>query len=324
MKKLIIGILVSSIFIYLSFNGVKFDKILTGFNNANYIYLIPTLVLFILASFLRSLRWGAVLSPMVKISQRRLFPIVCVGQMGITLIPMRIGELIKPYLVSNESKLPFNSALATILLERVFDIFTLLGISFLIIFISVLPEGLIKTRNSALIILVVLIFFITLSYFKKEATLRFFKLLFNKLPQRIQAKIENLVHSFVDGFKIISSPKMLVYTLLLSCLIWGCAGLGTFTLFFFYNFQLSFVSAFVILFSTVIGVSLPTAPGMLGNFHFSCIAALLFFNIPKSDALSFSLIYYFMAIGRHILLGLIFLPFVNLSFRDVKRQYNVG
>ena len=91
----------------------------------------------------------------------------------------------------------------------------------------------------------------------------------------------------------------------------------------FCNFQLSPIVAFVILISTVIGVSLPTAPGMVGNFHYATIVALALFGISKSEALSFSILYHLTAIGKHILLGLIFLPSVQISFKDMLKRYGL-
>ena len=92
----------------------------------------------------------------------------------------------------------------------------------------------------------------------------------------------------------------------------------------FCNFQLSPIVAFVVLISTVIGISLPTAPGMVGNFHFATIVALSLFGISKSEALSFSILFHFTAIGKHILLGLIFLPLVQISFKDITKRYGLA
>jgi len=315
MKKLILGILASVIFIYFSLRGVEFDKIFAGFKNVNSIFLLPTMVLLLLESLLKSLRWGVILSPIERISQRRLFPLTCVGNMALILSPMRTGEVVRPYLVSKESKVPLSSSLAVILVERVFDILTILGVLFLLVFSSTLPDWLQKAGYGTLVILVFLVFFMLLSYFKLESILSFFGPLLNKLPHKLQGKIDGLVHTFVDGFKIISSPKRLVYVFLLSALMWGFPGLVIYTLFFFYNFQLSIVNALVVLVIITIGLSLPTAPGLLGNFQYACIVALSLCGIPKSDALSFSMIYYFMAIGRIIVLGLVCLPLVKVSFK---------
>ncbi len=322
MKKLVVGIFVSIVFVYFSFRGVEFDKVLTAFKNSKHFFLIPAMALFLLASLLRSLRWGVILSPIERISQRKLFPIVCVGQMGVTLIPMRIGEFIRPHLVNVESKIPLSSALATILMERLFDALTILSILFLITFNSTLPDWLVKTGYVSMLALAVLLFFVLLLYFKPESTIKFSSPLLRIFPQKYQVKFEGMIHNFAEGFKIISSPKRLVYILFLSFSVWGSFGLGIYALFFFSNFQLTLIDALIVLVCTIIGVSIPAAPGMVGNFHYASIVALSILGIQKSDALTFSMIYHFLAIGKHILLGLIFLPLVNLSFRDVKKRFN--
>ena len=324
MKKLILGIFVSTIFIYFSLKGISLDEVCAVFKNANYIFLIPSAVLFLMATFLRSLCWEVILSPIVKISQKKLFPITCVGYMGSTLIPLRIGEFIRPYLVSVESNIRLSSAVATILVERIFDIAIVLGALFLVIVSFALPEWLVRIGYGASVILVVLVSFLLLLYFKMGVAFKILGPSLKILPQKIQEKAERLVHDFVNGLKIVSSPTRLAYTLLLSFLVWGCFALGIFALFFFFNFQLSFTSALVVLICTVIGVSLPSAPGMVGNFQYASIVALSIFGIQKSDAISFAMLYYFMGIGKHILLGLIFLPAVNLSFKDMRERFNLG
>ena len=316
MKKLILGTLVSLTLIWFSLKGVEFDKVITSVKDLNLIFVIPASLLFLLTSFLRSLRWGVILSPLVEIRQKRLFPISCVGYMGTALIPMRIGELVRPYLVSAEAEIPMSSALATIVLERIFDGLTVLSILFLTVF--AFPDWMVKTGYTALAVLVVLVFVMLLFYFKTEASFKFSNFLLNRLTHKFRGKSRRLIYTFIDGFSIISSPKQLIYTILLSILIWGFFGLGIFMLFFSYNFQLSMTAAFVILVFTIIGISFPAAPGMVGNFHFACIVALSLFGIPKSDALGFSGLYHLMAIGKNVLLGLIFLPVVNFSFKRFK------
>ena len=88
-------------------------------------------------------------------------------------------------------------------------------------------------------------------------------------------------------------------------------------MFYFYGFKLSLLSAFVVLVINIIGISLPTGPGMLGNFQFSCIVALALFDITKEHAFGFSMAYYVFGIGIIILLGLMSLPFVKVSFKEV-------
>lgn len=281
MKKLIAGIIVSVIFIWFSMRGVEYEEVFKALENINYVFLLPTIMLFLCMSFLRSVRWGVILSPMERIDQRRLFPITCVGYMAIALIPMRIGEFIRPYLVSSEGKIPLSSALATILVERVFDVLTLLGILFLVFISSTLPVWVVKSGYSDLFTFVVLICVLFILYYKTEFCLKLSRPLLNKLPLKFNVGIEGLVRNFVEGFKIISSPKRLFYTLFLSVLIWASSGLGIYCLFFFHDFRLPIASTFLVLVIVIIGISLPVAPGFVGNFQFACTRAGLF--IPSKN-----------------------------------------
>ena len=58
MKKMVVGIIFSSVFIYFSVRGLEFDKILEALRNVKYFYLIIAILLFLSLSALRSLRWG--------------------------------------------------------------------------------------------------------------------------------------------------------------------------------------------------------------------------------------------------------------------------
>lgn len=319
LKKLIIGILISIIFIYFSFHGVSFEKILKVFQNLRYIFLIPSIILLLSITILRSLRLGVMLSTMEKIHQRTLLPITCVGFMGIALVPMRIGELIRPYLVSKESQISFSSALATIFVERMIDSLTIILILFLIIFTSPLPEWIVRTGYGFLAVFVFFLFFVCFLYFNTKFSLQLLRSLTKILPLKLVAKVEGMISSFTEGLKIIGSPVRLGYTILLSFVIWGISGLVIYSFFFLLNLQLSLLNAFIVLIITIIGISLPAGPGFIGNFQFACIIALSIFGVPKDIALAFSMVYYFIGIGIQILLGLIFLPFLKLSFEDLNK-----
>jgi len=320
--KFIIGIAISTVFIWLSIQGIEYEGLLNGMKNVRCIFLFPAVFITLCVSVLRSVRWEMILSPIEKISQKKLYPITCVGFMAITLIPLRIGELMRPYLISIKSQIPMSSALATIFLERVLDIFVILLILALSVLNSNLPDWLIKSGYSFFITFIILGFFLFFTYYKKDSSLDFLKFLFNKLPQRISIRIEGFFQNFYEGFGIISSPKQLVYILFQSVLIWIFSALQIYSLYLFQNIHLPLISAFVVLVITIIGISLPAAPGFLGNFQFACIMALSIYGIPKNEALLFSMVFYFFGIGITVLLGLAFLPFLKVSIKEIRKSFS--
>lgn len=324
MKKLIFGLIISAVFVYFSLRGLDFTKIAEGLRNVNYIYLLPVAAFFLILMFIRSLRWGFILSPIVKIDQRRLLPITCVGFMSVVLVPMRLGEAVRPYLLSAKGYTTFSSGLATVFVERVFDVMTILAIFLIVLIAAPLPDWLVKSGYTAAFGFVLMVSFMVFLYFKRESALKMIRPFLKILPERFGHKIESLVRNFIDGFRIIASPSRMLGILLLSVLIWVLSGLSIYTLFKFQGLELSMLAALVVLVVNIVGISLPTAPGMLGNFQFSCIVALSLFKIDKDPAFVFSMVYYFMGIGMIILTGLWFLPKLDVSLKDAVNDIKKG
>ena len=131
--KSVVGIIFSSVFIYFSVRGLEFDKILEALRNVKYFYLIIATLLILSLSALRSLRWGIILSPIEKIGQKSLFPIYSIGLMAVVLVSMRMGEVVKAYLLCTNNHVPFSTALSTIFVERLLDILTILCILLMVV-----------------------------------------------------------------------------------------------------------------------------------------------------------------------------------------------
>ena len=139
-KKLLIGIAVSAVFFYLTLKGVDLKEVLAELRNKSYEFLLPVVAVFILTQIIRSLRWGVLLSPIKAINQRALFPITSVGFMAIIVAPMRMGEIVHPYLINVKQSVPLGSGIATILIERSMDLLMLLLFLSVVLFRISLPS----------------------------------------------------------------------------------------------------------------------------------------------------------------------------------------
>ncbi len=318
-KRLILGLLLGSIFIYLSLRGINFEEVAVSFKAVHYIYIIPVLLLLFLVQYLRSYRWGVILSPIERIDQLSLFSVTCVGFLAIVAIPARIGELARPYLITHKSSLTMTSALGSVFLERAFDILTILVMFFIVAFLTPMPPWL---MNSSIVFFVIIFFMIALVVLllvNKDAFLRIVRPVISRLPEKYFDKAENLIDHFIGGFKMVGSPGLILYVAFLSLLIWIVGSLAIYVLFSAFNFQLSLLAAFGVMVVIVVGISIPTAPGFVGNFHFFCILGLGLFGISKADAVTYAVLYHFLAVGMIVCQGLIFLPFNTFALSDIKK-----
>ncbi len=319
-KKVIAGLALSALLIWLSIRGIEFRGVIDGFRTIRCGYVIPAVAAMFLMQLLRSIRWGLILRPIGKVDQLSLFSVTSVGFLAIIAIPARLGELARPYLITKKSRIPMSSALGTIFVERVLDSLTVLIIAVLALFFTPLPPWLIRSSVLFLLVTLGLAAVMILMIVRREATLRILTPLIGKLPARYAGAVNRLIDHFIEGFRIVADPALLFSATLLSIVIWLVDVVAIYLLFLAFGLHLPVAAAFVLMIILIIGIAIPTAPGFIGNWHYFCILGLGLFGIPKTDALTFAIIYHALSIGIVILLGLIFLPFNRFSVSDFRRQ----
>lgn len=319
-KKVFAGVALSALLVYLSIRGIHFRDVANGFRTIDYGYVLPALALLFIMQVARSVRWGVILSPLAKIDQFSIFSVTSVGFLAIVALPARLGELARPYLITKKSALKMSSALGTIIVERVLDSLTVLVIAAFVLFFIPLPPWLI--RASVLFFLATLALFtvITLMIVKREASLRVLAALTRKLPPRFAGGLSRLIGHFIEGFRIMVDPVLLISVTGLSFFIWLIDVLAIYLLFLAFGFQLPVAAAFVLMIILIIGIAIPTAPGFIGNWHYSCVLGLSLFDIPRAEALTFAIIYHALSILLVAVLGVAFLPFNRFSFTDLRQQ----
>ncbi len=321
-KKIILGILISITLVYLSFKGINLQDVISGLKNVQLSYVIFFLLIGALVQYLRSYRWGIILQPMEKIDQLSLFSVTSVGFLAIAAIPARIGELARPYLISQKSSIKMSSALGTIIVERVLDSFSVLTIAVVVLFFADLPSWMIKSSIIFFMIALAMFGFMLFMIFNRETALKFINLIVQKLPRILAYKIDELIHHFIDGFQIVTNIHLLLYLIFLSAFIWLTNVLSIYILFLSFGFNLPVIASFVLMIILIVGIAIPTAPGFIGNWHFACVLGLSLFGLAKVEALSFAVVYHFLSMIVLLVFGIGFMPFNKLSISDMKNKMN--
>jgi uncharacterized protein (TIRG00374 family) len=321
-KKVIVGILISVILVYLSVRGINLQDVFRDLKKIQLTYVIFFILLIILMQWLRSYRWGVILQPMEKIDQFSLFSVTSVGFLAIASIPARIGELARPYLISKRSSIKMSSALGTILIERVLDGFTVLAIAVIVLLLTDLPPWMIRSSIIFFLLASGMFCFIIFLILRRDTALRLINRILSKVPGKFAHKIDEVIHHFIDGFQIITNIKFLFYLFFLSALIWLVDVVAIYMLLKAFGFTLPVMASFVVMIILIVGIAIPTAPGYIGNWHFACVLALSFFGLAKAEALSFAIVYHFLSMVIVVVLGVAFLPFNKFSISDMKKQMN--
>src|SRR5579859_7048187 len=122
--RVLVGVAVSLFFLYWAFRLVgngNLGSAVESIQHANYWFLLPALAAYFAGVWLRAVRWRVLLKPVKSIEVSTLFPVVVIGYMANDVLPARLGEVVRAYVLGEQEDIPKTTTLATIVVERLFD-----------------------------------------------------------------------------------------------------------------------------------------------------------------------------------------------------------
>ena len=321
--KLLVSLGLGALFIFLAFRQVDLRQMGRAFATADYVWLLPSLLLIFLGFYLRTLRWKYLLEPVRPVKLGVLFSALMVGYMANTVLPAHLGELARAYLVGKKESLRASAVFASIVIERIIDVFTLLA--FMALAMIIFPSFPPWVRQSGFITLAVMLALLAVLLLMKRfrtQSLRLLEKLTTALPRRLRERLNSMLHSFLDGVTPLKNRWRYLQVTLLSVLIWICYGLVFQLNFYSFGFQRDYVlpwsAALVLLVITTISVVVPSSPGYIGTYHYLCQLSLAFFGIPKGPALTYAFVLHAINIFPPFILGLFFFYRERLSFKTIR------
>jgi uncharacterized protein (TIRG00374 family) len=262
-----LGLIIGLVFLYLAFSGQDFNEIGNSLGQANYWWLIPGLVSYFIGVGIRAVRWHYLLGPIQKVSTRRLFPVVVIGYMANNVLPVRMGEVVRAYVLGRREGVRKTAALATIVVERIMDGLTMLlflSVASLFVTVSSDIQGIEKVASLVFLVGIILFFVVAHSrtWMKR---LENFGLRF--VPGKLRPKVAGLAESFIDGLQVLRQWKDLLIVFGLSIIAWGFeAGMFWSVALAFGNLNLSAPAIFMTLAVANLATLVPSTPGYVGPF----------------------------------------------------------
>lgn len=286
-RQLIIGLTITLGALYYTLHNISLDELIESFKGVHYFYLVPATVFIILSFIFRIFRWQILLSPVRKIPLFGLFSPMMVGYMG-NILPARAGDIFRPYLISQRYEVPFSSSIATIVLERLFDVLGLLVI-FIWCFIfysdlfnsgamvsGVSVETLaVKFGELATLVLCIILVLIYFLLYQEQRFLRGVHAFSRHLPARWHDKVEFVVQEFRLGVVILKSFPALIKIVLFTALEWLANIFSMYPLYWAYELENKTLGSLLILTVMIaIFVTILPTPALLGAFNAGVLVAL--------------------------------------------------
>ena len=327
-KRVLIGLAISLIFLYFAFSTVEFKPFADSLQSANYVYLIPIIILIFITYIIRALRWKILLLPVKNISTHTLFATLFIGNMANNILPLRIGEILRALIIGKSGGISRSLTFATIIVERVMDIVSIFIVSIIVLFIFRIPEGStdIQFQKIGFFIALFIVFFFIITLFlikKTHQTLALLEKLLKPIPEKYSIKIIHICVKLIEGFKIIEKKKHFFGVLFLSFLSWFSFIAQVYILLIAFNlivpYNIPIIASFIITIFATVAVILPT-PGFIGSFHAICTQGLLIFNVSKNESLAYVTVLHAVSIIPTIVIGLIYFFKENIKLSQIKME----
>lgn len=319
-RRLLIGILVSVFFLWLAFRKVDYQELAQALKSANYLWVFPNMALMVFSMWLRAYRWKFMVNPIKKVGLQRLFSSTMIGFMANNILPVRLGEIVRAYSLGSKAGISRTASFATIVLERVFDGFSLLMLLWITLLISPFPDWVKKAGNLTLALNVILLVVLIFLEVKTEPTLRFLNRLLRFLPRKISNQLTEILFKFTTGLKVFRDLPSMIWILIFSIFIWGVVGISNYFIFLAFDLHPPIQASFILLVMVSLAVMIPASPGYVGTFHFFCIAALGLFGYGKNVALPFSVVLHAAQYIPITLIGLIYLKTEHLTLKVLEKE----
>ena len=134
--KSILGILLSALCVWWAFKDFQLSSFLSIINEIRLFYLILITCLLWISVWLRSFRWKYLFQSSYGLDVFSLYRAEMVGHFGNNVLPLRLGELMRAFMVSKDWKVSKSYVIGTIILERAIDTISLIIIAVYLIIIA--------------------------------------------------------------------------------------------------------------------------------------------------------------------------------------------
>jgi hypothetical protein len=300
-----LGVGISAIFLYLALRDINFALLWKELLEANYLWLVPGVIVFFIALWVRSWRWHYMLRPLKTIPTRKMFPIVTIGYAFNNIFPARAGEILRAVLLKQDEDIPISASIATIIVERVFDGIVMLAFVFINLSELARLTGVgisignldISIQDMALwgslAFFGALVVFILAAMFP-TITMNLISWIVNHfVPVRFRESVLTLSKNFLSGLEYLRSPKDVLMVFFTSVVIWLLETVKYWFVMHAFDFAVGFFALMLVNGVFNLASTIPSAPGYWGTSDLPSIEILKGYGVVAEVATAYTFVLHF-------------------------------
>src|ERR1035437_5208702 len=275
------GYCLSAACLFWVLHGYPLGELLPNLRTLDYRWVSVAVIADLTVYVCHGWRWNTLLAPVARLRLWRTVQAIYIGLFANEILPLRVGELIRCYLLAHWNDLRLSLALASAALERLIDGFWML-IAFLITasYVTGIPEKLtilVQILGALVLTGAGLLIWVVRHKQHAHAAIR-------------ENRWASSLRHIVEDVHLTGSTRTLARTGLISLLYLMLQYFTVYALMKAYGLDLSFWVAAGVLTIVRLATVVPNAPGNVGLINVACVMALRLFDVERNDATTFSII----------------------------------
>jgi uncharacterized protein (TIRG00374 family) len=269
--------------------------------------------------FAQGWRWKLLLRPTGQISPLKSTQAIYIGLFTNEIVPLRVGELVRTYIVSRWIPTSFFSVIPSLVVERLFDAVWLgIGIGLTAMLVH-LPGNLVRAAEIlGIIVLGGISLFVYLVLRQEKAVAK------NQQGKPSGWKPFRLLTSLIDrlarGIRDIGISRYLFWGFLVSSLVLIFQIFSFWLVMWAYGLRLSLWIGAAILLIEHLGTAIPNAPSNLGTYQFFVVVGLALFGVDKTTATGFSVVVFIVLTLPLWLIGLVAVSRSGMTLKEIRQE----
>ncbi len=312
----------------LVFRGVDWDAFVASIRGISVFWWFMMVVASCAMHLIRVWRWHLIVVRVEPTPIRQTLSIASVGMMAIQAIPLRLGEFVRPYLLTQRCKMTFGGAMYTVVIERTLDLICLAAMFAVAVWFADIPlqtltlgdwEVAFVQEGRRIIGLALIPFAGCLLGFLLlgDRAVRWAGATVGAVHRPLGGKVERFLASFLDGVRTMRDLRFGVLMVLTSVAAWILNAAIYWTLAEAFGMGLGPMAGLVIMVVFMVGILLPAPPLFAGVFEVFVIAGLLLYQVPHDEGAAYAVVCHVTEIALLFGWGLPFLWLDGLSVRGL-------
>jgi uncharacterized protein (TIRG00374 family) len=317
----VLVVVLTVVLLWLFFRSIDFANAWAAMRQADGWLLTAAVIVTVATYGMRALRWQTLLAPIGETRFSVAFRTTIIGFAASFLLPGRVGEVLRPYLLARHEGLRASATFATVVVERLIDLATVLAMfGFALVTLDVDVDPIVRAAGAvaagaavgAVLLLIVLAG-------HPERLGRVTTSLTGWLPRPVGGAIAGFAATFAEGLRVMRSPGHLALALAWSVPLWLSLTFGVWLTSLAFGLTFSFVATFLVMGVLAFGVAAPT-PGGAGGFHLAyAYSVTAFFGADPDAAGAAAIVLHAVSFVPVTLLGLVFMWQDGLSLGRLRR-----